>query len=131
MAAEVEQSCRRRKNSCTWWAAVTQMPGPRNGVVRARFPPSARLNSSLIRLLDELTAFLNHRIAGSPGHDGYRGGRILGRTFDQPVRINHVDQNVPLCVAAAHDLHLLEEERAPLPEHVVALFHLVLETNRS
>ena len=35
-----------------------------------------------------------------------------------------------LAVAAAHDLHLLEDQRAPLAEHVVALRQLALERDR-
>src|SRR5262245_25930813 len=48
-------------------------------------------------------------IAAAPRHDGYGRGRILRRAFDNPVRVNHVNQDVPLGVAAPYDLHLLEE----------------------
>ena len=61
-------------------------------------------------LLDEFTAFLNRGIGRPPRHDRYRGRRVFRRTFDQPVRIDHVDQHVALGVAATDDLHFLEEQ---------------------
>src|ERR1041385_3688074 len=81
-------------------------------------------------LLDEVPALLN-LIALPPRHDWHRGGRVLRRALDDAVRVDHVDQHVPLRVAAAHDLHLLEEQRAALTEHVLALLELRLEADRA
>src|SRR4051794_11218359 len=94
--------------------------------VMLRSDTNHRTNSSL----DELAAFLNCAIPGSPGHDRYRRRRILRRAFNQPVRIDHINQHVTFGVAAADDLHLLEEQRTPLPKHIVALLHLALEMDR-
>src|SRR5258708_3204697 len=130
------------KSWCGWWGAA--IPRPDSTRPNPTRPASTRLaldrrrrNSiswsfwSLAALLDELATFLHRAIGCPPGHDRYRGGGILRRAVDQSVRIDHVDQHVPLGVAAADDLHLLEEQRAALAEHIVALPHLVLEVDRA
>ena len=62
-----------------------------------------------IASLDEFATFLNRNVP-APRHDRYRGGRILRRSLNQLVGIDHIDQHVPLGVAPANDLHLLEEQ---------------------
>src|SRR6266403_1952840 len=93
--------------------------------------PDKTVVHPLILSLNELAAFLNRGIAGAPRHDRHRRRRILRRTFDQLVGIDHIDQHVALGVAAANDLHFLEERRTALPEHIVALLHLALEMDRA
>src|SRR5579863_3521875 len=119
----------RRKNLCAWWDAVTRVPATIPGY--GRVPFGASLSPAAPRLLDEFAAFLHSGIDRPPRHDRHRRSRVLGGALDQLVRINHIDQHVPLPVAAAYDLHLLEEKRSTLPEHVVALRHLVLEMDRA
>jgi hypothetical protein len=72
---------------------------------------------------------LLHTVLGAPRHDRHGRGRVLRRPFDQLVRIDHIDEHVPLGVAAAHDLHLLEEQRTTLAKHVVALREFRLEAD--
>src|ERR1700686_723334 len=123
------------KSWCGWWGAA--IPRPNSTRPNPTRRASRRRNSIrrsfwfLAALLDELATFLHRAIGCPPGHDRYRGGGILRRTVDQSVRIDHVDQHVPLGVAAADDLHLLEKQRAALAEHIVALPHLVLEMDRA
>src|SRR5207247_8894754 len=62
-------------------------------------------------------------------HDRHGRRRVFRRTLDQLVRIDHVDQHIAPDVAAAHDLHLLEEQRAALPKHIVALRKLFLDAD--
>src|SRR6202012_4098609 len=81
------------------------------------------------RLLNEVAALFD-RGTGAPRHERHRARRVLRRAVDELVGINHVNQYVPLGVTATHDLHLLEEHRAALPEHIAALLHLVLEMDR-
>src|SRR5258708_3156052 len=109
-SAAIAATYRRRKNSC-WWVAATPRPGLNHGSARAPLRRSGRDASFRFRSLNELAAFLNRGVAGSPGHDRHRGRRILRRPVNQLVRIDHINQDVPLGVAAADDLHLLEEER--------------------
>src|SRR5262245_57112716 len=80
-------------------------------------------------MLDEIGAALD-LVVRAPRHDRHRGGRVLRRAFDEAVGIHHVDQDVALDVAAAHDLHLLEEQRAAFAEDVVALLELGLDADR-
>src|SRR6267142_1475013 len=130
-ATAIAATNRLRKNSCNWWAAATPRPGRNPGFAlsRARLSDKSADPSISFRSLNEFATFRNRAIGGSPGHDRHRGRRILRRSFDQLVGINHIDQYIPLGVAAANDLHLLEEQRAPLPEHIVALLHLALEVD--
>src|SRR5216683_3101563 len=112
---------RRRRNSCSSSAAAIPMPAHQvNKNWKRRLP-----------LLNELSAFLHGGVSPAPWHDRHRRSRVLRRPLDQLVGIDHVDERVPLGVAAANDLHLLEEQRAPLPEHIVALLQLALEMDRT
>src|SRR5689334_19489233 len=124
---------RRRSSCCTSWAAAT--PRSRSatnpGAARRRSGVKAESSRPAPNLLNELTAFLHRGVGDSPGHDRHRGSGIFRRALDQLVRVDHVDQHVALGVAAADDLHLLEEQRAALAEHVVALLQLVLESDRA
>src|SRR5262245_39489091 len=122
---------RRRSSSCIWWDAATPGSVPNRRAARRRNGAKAEPLRSAPDLLNELTAFLHRGVGASPGHDRHRGGGVFRRAFDQPVRIDHVDEHVALGVAAADDLHLLEEQRAALAEHVVALLQLVLEADRA
>src|SRR5665213_531357 len=129
-ATAVAVTSRRRKNYCSWWAAAN--PRPSLARSSARIPRNARRECrAQFQSLNELAAFLNHAVGGAPRHDRHRGGRVLRRAVDQPIRIYHVDQHIPLGVTAAHDLHFLEEQRASRFEHIVALPHFVLETDRA
>src|SRR5262245_28077056 len=92
-------------------------------------PASSSKTTDPCSLLDEVRAAL-HLVARAPRHDWDRGGRVLRRAFDEPVGIDHVDQHVALDVAAAHDLHLLEEQRAALAKNVLALLELGLDADR-
>src|SRR5215475_11432624 len=60
--------------------------------------------------LDPIPALLDLAVR-PPGHDRHGGGRVLRRALDQLVGIDHVDEDISLDVAAAHDLHALEEKR--------------------
>jgi hypothetical protein len=75
-------------------------------------------------LLHPVGAFLR-LVAGAPRHHRDRRGRVLRRALYELVGIDHVDEHVALCVAVAHDLHLLEEQRAPGAEDVLALLELL------
>src|SRR5882757_1037872 len=128
----------RSRSWSAWSAAAIRRPAPawtsaRSSSARlsARSPAvSASRLKSLYWLLNELAALLHGGIARAPGHDRHRRGGVFRRAVDQPVRIDHVDQHVALGIATAHDLHLLEEQRAALAEHVVALAHFILEADR-
>src|SRR5882757_6114347 len=124
---------RLRRNSCNWSASATRKPSPSRRCARARHRQSDSLANRAfsIRSLNELAALLNRAVSGTPRHDRYRRGRILRRAFDELVGIHHIDQYIPFGVAAADDLHLLEEQRAPLPKHVLALLRLGLEADRA
>src|SRR5262245_61525912 len=99
---------RRRRNSCIWSVAATatSYPArrPANIPIRSNGKPEALSPEPGWHrdLLDEFTAFLNRGLGRPPGHDRHRGGRVFGRTFDQLVRIDHVDQHVALGIAAAN-----------------------------
>jgi hypothetical protein len=80
-------------------------------------------------LLYPIRAFL-HLVALAPRHHRDGGRRVLWGTFDKAVGVDHVDQHVALGVAASHDLHLLEKQRAAGAEHVLALGELLLEADR-
>src|SRR5271166_1143072 len=108
-----------RNNSSAWWVATAVRH-------RCEARPQEPKPS-----LDEVAAFLHLAVRRAPGHDGHTRCRVLRRALDQLVRIDHVDQHVALGVAATHDLHLLEEQRAALPEHVVGLLQLALEADRA
>ena len=54
----------------------------------------------------------------------------MRRAFDHAVGEHHVDEGVPLRIAAAHDLHLLEEQRAAQAEDVLTLLELLLDADR-
>ncbi len=71
-------------------------------------------------LLHPISALL-HLVAAAPRHDRHRRCGVLRRALDQLVGIDHVDQHIALGVAASHDLHLLEEQRAALAKHILAL----------
>src|SRR6185437_8459983 len=79
--------------------------------------------------LNPIRAFLHGRFI-APGLNRNGRGRILRRTFNHAVSVDHIDQHVSLSVAAAHDLHLLEKQRAALAKHVFALREFRLEMNR-
>src|SRR5262249_17516196 len=81
--------------------------------------------------LNEIAAFLDATVGWAPRHDRHGRCRVLRRTFDQLIGINHVDQCIALRIATANNLHFLEEKRAALAEHVVALLQLFLEMNRT
>src|SRR6185295_3422724 len=50
---------------------------------------------------------------------------------DELVRVAQIDEHIALGIAAADDLHLLEEQRTPLAVNLIALLELALERNRS
>src|SRR4051794_8444837 len=124
-----------RKRNHSARSTATRSPAPCRRVAKSA-PEAARASSrSSARaegasLLHPLRTFRNVA-ACAPRHDRHRGGRILRRAFDQPVRIDHIDEHVPLCVAAADDLHLLEEQRAAPSEYIVALFELGRDLDRA
>src|SRR4029450_11623453 len=109
-------------------ASAKQTSGRRRPFPRS---PTKSMQRPLFHSLrDEISAFL-HLVVCSPWHDRYRGRRILGRAFDDAVGIDHINEHVAFHIAAARDLHLLEKQRAPLPEHVVTLLELGLEADRA
>jgi len=57
-------------------------------------------------------------------------GGVLGRPLYDAIGIHEIDENVARRIAAAHDLHLLEEHRAALAIHVLALLELAGEAVR-
>src|SRR6266851_10340481 len=75
--------------------------------------------------LDPIGALCD-RVA-APGHDRHGGSRVLRRSFDDSIAVDHVNKNIAFHVTAAHDLHLLEEEGAAPAEHVLALLEFLLE----
>src|SRR5665213_868472 len=79
--------------------------------------------------LHPIRAFLYDGV-GAPGHDRHSGRGILRRTLDDAIAIDHIDQYVALGVAAPHDLHLFEEQRAALAKHILALHEFFLDLDR-
>jgi hypothetical protein len=95
-----------------------------SGMVTDQPPASRRLAA------DEVGAF-DYLGRATPWLDWNRRGRILRRSLDQFVRVNHIDEHVALDIAAPHNLHFLENQRTPFAVNNVALIELFLNLNGS
>src|SRR5215210_1933562 len=89
-----------------------------------------RKNPSRCRSLGEIIG-ASWRRRSAPGHERHGGCGILRRALDNAVAVDQINQHIALRVAAADDLHLLEEERPALAVDLVTLLEFILDGDRA
>src|SRR5581483_8830421 len=67
----------------------------------------------------------------APWHDRYGADRILGRAFDDSIRVAEIDERVVGLVIKPYDLQLLEQQGTAFFENILALLEVFLDRDRS
>ncbi len=95
--------------------------------VRAVFPSRRNRAPEASPISERCLAHLATSPLPPQGMIGTDEVEFFGDPFDDAIGIDHVDEDVALFVATAHDLHLLEEQRTARAEHILTLVELRLE----